>query len=455
MERKLFGTDGIRGVANRYPIVPDLLMRVAMAASWLFTKGEEQDDNRHTVVIGKDTRQSGYMIESALTAGFAAMGVDVILIGPMPTPAVSILTRALRADLGVMISASHNPYQDNGIKFFNAEGLKLTDQQEMELERLILSENEEFSQMTSDQVGQVRRIDAQGRYIEYAKATLGRGVNFRGLKIVVDCAHGAAYKVAPQVLWELGAKVITINHQPNGVNINDQCGATSTAGLQEAVFNYKADLGIALDGDADRLIMVDELGGLVNGDFLMALLAVSWKEEKKLKGKAIVGTLMSNLGLERYMESIGLHLYRANVGDRYVIETMQEKGCNLGGEQSGHLIMSDYGSTGDGLIAALQILQLFMRRGGAFSDFSKVFAPVPQLLRNLRVANKGILKEPAIQVAINKAQQSFKAIKGRLLVRPSGTEPIVRLMGEADDMQQLTHIIDQLENTIKEFSVEK
>lgn len=451
LERKLFGTDGIRGVANKYPIVPDLIMRVAMAASWLFAKGEEQDDNRHTVVIGKDTRQSGYMIENALTAGFAAMGVDVILVGPMPTPAVSILTRALRADLGVMISASHNPYQDNGIKFFNADGVKLTDNQEKELESLILRESEDFSQMMTPRVGKVRRIDAQGRYIEYAKATLDRGVNFRGLKIVVDCAHGAAYKVAPQVLWELGAKVIAINDQPNGININDHCGATATKGLQEAVVVHGADLGIALDGDADRLIMVDEKGGLVDGDHLMALLASAWKLQGKLKGNMIIGTLMSNLGFERYLSSIGLELFRANVGDRYVIEAMHERNCNLGGEQSGHLIMSDYSSTGDGLIAALQVLQLFIKKGGSFSHFSNIFTPVPQLLRNLRVRDKSILKETIILRAIEQAQQSLEAIHGRLLVRPSGTEPIVRLMGEADDIEKLTDIIDRLQKAFVEF----
>ncbi len=443
---KLFGTDGIRGKANQYPIIPDMLIKIAMAAAHLFTRG----DHRNTVVIGKDTRQSGYMIETALTAGFTAMGVDVIQIGPMPTPAVSILIHAMRADLGVMISASHNPYEDNGIKFFNAEGMKLTDAQEKELEGLTYGPDLPLS--PPHRVGKVRRIDAQGRYIEYAKATLPRGFGLDGLKIVIDCANGAAYKVAPQVLWELGVDVISIADQPDGININDHCGATSPQDLSEAVLENQADLGIALDGDADRLIMVDEKGYVIDGDQLMAIIARSWGEDGKLKGGAVVGTLMSNLGLERYLERIGLKLIRANVGDRYVLEKMQENDCNFGGEQSGHLILTDYSSTGDGLIAALQVLRVFMKSKSQrpevkFSDIARVFTPVPQILRNVRVKDKSILSQDHIQLEIQKAENRLKTIKGRLLVRPSGTESLIRIMAEGDDPVVLEEIIAAVESS--------
>lgn len=457
MERKLFGTDGIRGKANQYPIVPDLLIRVAMASAQLFMNpsrkmSQDRGEHRHTVVIGKDTRQSGYMIESALTAGFTAMGYDVLHIGPMPTPAVSIMTRALRADLGVMISASHNPYQDNGIKFFNAEGLKLTDAQEKEIENLALSSNfeDEFNHsLSSSSVGKVRHIDAQGRYIEYAKATLPRGIVFDDLKIVVDCAHGAAYRVAPQILWELGATVISIGVQPDGVNINDGFGATSPQKLQEAVLTHKADLGIALDGDADRLIMVDELGQVVDGDNLMALIVQSWQESGRLKGGQLVATQMSNIGLERYLETIGIGLIRTKVGDRYVLEAMQSSGCNVGGEQSGHLILTDYSCTGDGLIAALQVLTVLKKKGKPFSKIAHVFTPVPQLLRNVRIANKAVLNQDNIRLAIDEAEKEIKKSKGRLLVRPSGTEPLVRIMAESDDQGMLETIVSQVEEVFK------
>lgn len=444
MEKKLFGTDGIRGKANQYPIVPSLLIRVAMAAAHLFTRG----DHRHTVVLGKDTRQSGYMIESALTSAFTSMGVDVIQIGPMPTPAVAILTRAMRADLGVMISASHNPYDDNGIKFFNAEGMKLTDAQERELE--ILTLGPDLSLSSPHHVGKVIRIDAQGRYVEYAKATLPRKFGLDGLKIVIDCAHGAAYKVAPQILWELGAEVIAIGAQPDGININDGYGATSPQKLGAAVLENKADLGIALDGDADRLIMVDEKGYIIDGDNLMGLIARSWHEDSKLKGGAVVATLMSNLGLERYLEGLGIILIRANVGDRYVLEKMQEHNCNFGGEQSGHLILTDYSSTGDGLIASLQVLRVFMKTRSQnpqakFSEIARVFTPVPQLLRNVCVANKSVLKQDHVRSAIQEAEERLKELKGRLLVRPSGTEPLIRIMAEADDPFLLNEIVSSLE----------
>ena len=443
LKKVLFGTDGIRGKANQYPITPDMMMKTAMAAAQIFTRG----DHRHTVVIGKDTRQSGYMIETALTSGFAAMGVDVALLGPLPTPAVANLTRAMRADLGVMISASHNPYHDNGIKFFNPDGQKLTDDEELSLEKLILKG--EFNLADPYHVGKVRRIDdAMGRYVEYAKATLPRSLRLDGLRIVIDCANGAAYKVAPQVLWELGADVISIGVTPDGMNINDQCGATSPQSLQDAVLTHKAHLGIALDGDADRLIMVDEAGSVLNGDALMALIATSWQQQGLLKGNAIVATQMSNLGLERYLKAQHIDLIRTAVGDRYVIEGMQSHGCNVGGEQSGHMILSDYCTTGDGLIAALQILHVIIDRQEKLSVLGQPFKPVPQYMRNVRVANKSVLSDSTIQESLNVAEQQLHDLGGRLLVRPSGTEPLVRVMAEADDAHKIQEIVHAVEATI-------
>lgn len=442
-KKTLFGTDGIRGKANQYPITPDMMIKTAMAAAQIFTRG----DHRHTVVIGKDTRQSGYMIETALTSGFAAMGVDVALLGPLPTPAVANLTRAMRADLGVMISASHNPYHDNGIKFFNPDGNKLTDKEELSLEHLIL--NGEFQLADPYHVGKVRRIDdAMGRYVEYAKATLPRTLRLDGLKIVVDCANGAAYKVAPQVLWELGADVISIGVTPDGMNINDKCGATSPQSLQDAVLTHKAHLGIALDGDADRLIMVDETGTVLNGDALMALIALSWQQQGLLKGNAIVATQMSNLGLERHLNAHNINLIRTAVGDRYVIEGMQNHGCNVGGEQSGHMILSDYCTTGDGLIAALQILHVMVDRQEKLSSLGHPFTPVPQYMRNVRVTSKAVLSESEIQDSLKIAEQQLTALGGRLLVRPSGTEPLVRVMAEADDAAKIQEIVHAVECTI-------
>lgn len=443
LKKVLFGTDGIRGKANQYPITPDMMMKTAMAAAQIFTRG----DHRHTVVIGKDTRQSGYMIETALTSGFAAMGVDVALLGPLPTPAVANLTRAMRADLGVMISASHNPYHDNGIKFFNPDGQKLTDDEELSLEKLILKG--EFNLADPYHVGKVRRIDdAMGRYVEYAKATLPRSLRLDGLRIVIDCANGAAYKVAPQVLWELGADVISIGVTPDGMNINDQCGATSPQSLQGAVLTHKAHLGIALDGDADRLIMVDEAGSVLNGDALMALIATSWQQQGLLKGNAIVATQMSNLGLERYLKAQHIDLIRTAVGDRYVIEGMQSHACNVGGEQSGHMILSDYCTTGDGLIAALQILHVIIDRQEKLSVLGQPFKPVPQYMRNVRVTNKSVLSDSTIQESLNVAEQQLHDLGGRLLVRPSGTEPLVRVMAEADDAHKIQEIVHAVEATI-------
>lgn len=441
--RTLFGTDGIRGKANQYPITPDMMLKTAMAAAQTFTRGH----HRHSVVIGKDTRQSGYMIETALTAGFAAMGIDVALLGPLPTPAVANLTRALRADLGVMISASHNPYHDNGIKFFNSDGNKLSDAEELVLEKLILENN--FHLADPYHVGKVRRIDdATGRYVEYAKATLPRSMRLDGLKIVVDCAHGAAYKTAPQVLWELGAQVISIGIAPNGININDGCGATSTALLRETVIKQQADLGIALDGDADRLIMVDETGTVVDGDAIMALIATSWHQHGLLKEKGVVATQMSNLGLERYLNSLGLDLIRTAVGDRYVIEAMQSHGYNIGGEQSGHMILSDYCTTGDGLIAALQVLRVLIEQEQKLSELGQPFKPVPQFMRNVPVHCKTIMSHEQIQDALHQAETELAKIGGRLLVRPSGTEPLVRVMAEADDEQAIGKIVHQVETVI-------
>lgn len=445
LTRTLFGTDGIRGKANQYPITPDMMLKTAMAAARLFARG----DQRHTVVIGKDTRQSGYMIETALTSGFAAMGIDVALLGPLPTPAVANLTRALRADLGVMISASHNPYHDNGIKFFNSEGNKLTDTQEHALEQLILSD--EFDLADPYHVGKVRRIDdATGRYVEFAKATLPRTMRLDGLKIVVDCANGAAYKVAPQVLWELGADVISIAASPDGMNINDKCGATSPDQLKQTVIDQQADIGIALDGDADRLIMVDEAGAIINGDAIMALVATSWHRHGLLNGQAVIATQMSNLGLERYLNGLGLELIRTAIGDRYVVEGMQTHGCNLGGEQSGHLILSDYCTTGDGLIAALQVLRVIVETGKKLSQLSQPFKAVPQFMRSIRVQDKSIMTHEKIQESLKHSSDELIKLGGRLLVRPSGTEPVVRIMAEADDEQAIVRIVHGVESVIKE-----
>jgi phosphoglucosamine mutase len=445
--RTLFGTDGIRGKANQYPMTPDMILKTAMAAAQLFTRGE----HRHNVVIGKDTRQSGYMIETALTSGFAAMGIDVALLGPLPTPAVANLTRALRADLGVMISASHNLYQDNGIKFFNSDGNKLRDEEELALEQLIL--HGKFNLSDPYHVGKVRRVDdAMGRYVEYAKATLPRTMRLDGLKIVVDCAHGAAYKVAPQVLWELGAEVISIGVSPNGTNINDGCGATSLSLLKETVPQHQAHLGIALDGDADRLILVDDRGNSVDGDAILAIIARSWQQHGLLRGGGIVATQLSNLGLERYLKTLGIDLIRTAVGDRYVIEAMKSGGYTVGGEQSGHLILSDYCSTGDGLVAALQVLRVLVEQGKKLSEIGRLFTPVPQAVRNVRVHSKTILSHSQIQEALHKAEADLAARGGRLLVRPSGTEPLIRVMAEGDDESAITRVVHQVERAILEVN---
>ncbi|MBX9805022.1 MAG: phosphoglucosamine mutase [Alphaproteobacteria bacterium] len=451
--RQFFGTDGMRGQANVWPITPDLIMKLAMATALKFTRG----DHRHSVVIGKDTRQSGYMVESALTAGFVSMGMDVVLLGPLPTPAVAMLTRSLRADLGVMISASHNPYIDNGIKFFGPDGFKLSDGEEKEIEALILKHDHPTNNSPgtmplahSTLLGKARRLDdATGRYIEFAKATFPRGMRLDGLKIVVDCAHGAAYKVAPKVFWELGADIIPISITPDGTNINDQCGATSLGALQEAVLANQADLGIALDGDADRLMMVDETGATLDGDQLLALIATSWSEDGDLRGDGIVATHMSNLGLERYLESKNLKLIRTAVGDRYVLEAMRTHGCNVGGEQSGHIILRDYTTTGDGIIAALQILCVLVQKQLKASQLGRIFDTVPQVLKSIRTNSFAPLTDGRVRKVIEEAEKHLIKDQGRLLIRRSGTEPLIRIMAQGDDEQTLTRLVHNIVETIE------
>ena len=436
--RKLFGTDGIRGEANLWPMTADTMTKVAAAAGRHFTRGA----HRHRVIIGKDTRLSGYLIEPALTAGFISVGMDVILTGPMPTPAIAMLTRTLRADLGVVISASHNPYSDNGVKFFGPDGYKLSDEIETEIEANLEATEPVAS---ADKLGRARRLDdAEGRYIEFVKATFPRGLRLDGLKIVIDCANGAAYRMAPAVLWELGAEVVTIGVEPDGYNINRECGATHPATLQSQVVAHGAHLGIALDGDADRLQMVDEHGSIIDGDQVMGLIARSWADSGRLLGGCVAATVMSNLGLERYLKGFGIGLLRAAVGDRYVLEAMRAQGCNLGGEQSGHIILTDYATTGDGLIAALQVLAVIAGAGKPASEVLRVFAPLPQILKNVRFANGGRpLEAPAVKAAIAAAEQSLNGT-GRVLVRKSGTEPLVRVMAEGEDAALVRRVVDDV-----------
>ncbi|MFM7347540.1 MAG: phosphoglucosamine mutase [Tagaea sp.] len=421
--RKLFGTDGIRGLANVAPMTAETAMAVAIAAG----KVLRQNHHRPRVVIGKDTRLSGYMFEPALTAGFVSIGMDLVLLGPMPTPAVAMLTRSLRADLGVMISASHNPHHDNGIKLFGADGYKLSNELEAEIERAV---GEADGRVPPEKLGRARRLeDAPGRYIEIAKATFPKGLRLDGLKIVVDCANGAAYRVAPTVLWELGAEIVPIAVDPDGFNINRQCGATHVEALQAAVVTHGAHVGLALDGDADRLQLVDENGRLIDGDQVLAAIAREWKAEGKLRKDTVVATVMSNLGLERWCEKSGIKLARAKVGDRYVLEMMRELDANLGGEQSGHVILADYATTGDGLIAGLQMLASIVQSGKKASDVAHVFDPLPQLLENVRFAAKPPLDDAKIKHAIAAAEAALGR-EGRVLIRKSGTEPLVRVMAE-------------------------
>lgn len=447
MVRKFFGTDGIRGKANAYPITPQLALQVGIAAGLAFRNG----GHRHRVVIGKDTRLSGYMIEPALTAGFTAAGMDVFLLGPMPTPAVAMLTRSLRADLGVMISASHNPYEDNGIKLFGPDGYKLSDETEAKIEALI--EEDLSSRLAgSADLGRAKRIDgAQERYVEFAKRTLPKSLDLAGLRIVVDCANGAAYKVAPDVLWELGAEVITIGDKPNGFNINLDVGSTATDALRKKVHEVRADIGIALDGDADRVIIVDENGEVVDGDQLMAVVAQSWAEEGLLSQPGIVATVMSNLGLERYLGSLGLSLARTKVGDRYVVEHMRQHGFNVGGEQSGHLILSDFSTTGDGLVSALQILAVVRKTGKPVSEVCRRFEPVPQILKNLRFGGGKPLEKASVKAAIADGEARLGQ-SGRLVIRPSGTEPLIRVMAEGDDHALVEAVVDDIIGALKQVA---
>ena len=439
MTRKLFGTDGIRGKANVEPVTAETAMQVAMAAAIEMKRGPY----RHRVIIGKDTRLSGYLLEPAMTAGFISMGMDVMLLGPMPTPAVAMLTRSLRADLGVVISASHNPYQDNGIKFFGADGYKLSDDVEASIERRV-SENMSGNRVASSDLGRASRLDDErGRYIESVKSSFPKNVRLDGMKIVVDCANGAAYQVAPRVRWELGAEVVAIGVHPDGTNINKDCGATATAIMQETVVKHGADIGIALDGDADRVILCDEKGRVIDGDQIMALIARSWHKSGQLQGDGVVATVMSNLGFERFLQSLKLTLKRMPVGDRYVVDHMRTNHYNVGGEQSGHIILGDYSTTGDGLIAALQVLAVIREADKPASEVCKVFEPVPQLLKNVRYKTPISLEAKPMQDAIREAEGRLGK-SGRILVRQSGTEPLIRVMAEGDDETLVTSVVQEL-----------
>lgn len=439
MNGSLFGTDGIRGTANQYPMTAEIALKAGMAAGIVFNRG----DHRHKVVIAKDTRLSGYLLEPALTAGFISVGMDVLLVGPMPTPAVAMLTRSMRADLGVMLSASHNPYQDNGIKLFGPDGYKLSDEAEQEIARLMESDIDQY-RAAPDRLGKARRIEnARGRYIEYVKHTFPKHLSLEGLKIVLDCAHGAAYTVGPIILQELGAEVIVIGDEPDGYNINEKCGSTYPKAMCGRVVAENADLGIALDGDADRVVMCDETGALIDGDQILALIADYWHAHGLLNSPQIVATQMSNLGLERYLGMRGIELIRAKVGDRYVIEAMREQGINVGGEQSGHIIFSDYTTTGDGILAALQVLAVLQERQKKMSELSRCFDPMPQLLKNVRYQGKDPLEDAQVQEAIASAERELSG-KGRLFIRKSGTEPLIRVMAEADDEGLVKRIVEQI-----------
>lgn len=447
MSRNLFGTDGVRGRANTYPMTAEMALRIGAAAGRYFRRG---DSSVHRVVIGKDTRLSSYMFEAALTAGFTSTGMNVLLLGPVPTPAVGLLTTSMRADVGVMISASHNPYHDNGIKFFGPDGFKLSDEAEAEIERMALEGVEPTEALD---IGRAKRIDdGRFRYMERVKGTLTQGMRLDGLKVVIDCANGAAYRAAPEALWELGAEVITVGTAPNGLNINENCGSTSTQTAAEAVVAHGADVGICLDGDADRLMILDEHGQVADGDQIMALLATRWAKEGRLKGGALVSTVMSNLGLERFLNEQGLGLERTAVGDRYVVERMRKGGFNLGGEQSGHIVMTDYATTGDGLLAGLQFLAAMVEMGKPASDLIVSFQPVPQLLKNVRFTNDfNPLDNQDIKKLILDTEERLEK-KGRLLIRKSGTEPLIRVMAECEDEDLLNSAVDTIVDAISDLS---
>ncbi len=439
MGRRYFGTDGIRGLTNKSPMTAEMAMKVGMAAGVKFLRG----NHKHRVVIGKDTRLSGYMMETALTAGFTSVGMDVVLVGPMPTPAVAMLTRSMRADLGVMISASHNAFHDNGIKLFGPDGYKLSDDDELEIEGLLDQDLQDRLAAPRD-IGRARKIeDARGRYIHFAKSTFPEHLRLDGLKIVVDCAHGAAYNVAPTALWELGADVEAMGVTPNGFNINDKVGSTYPQTLAAKVLETGAHMGLALDGDADRLIIVDELGRIVDGDQLMALITRCWQSQNSLRGGALVSTVMSNLGLERFVAGLGLRLERTKVGDRYVLEAMRALGCNVGGEQSGHIILSDYATTGDGLVAALQILAAVVSEGRPVSEVTRLFDPLPQLLKNVRFSGGQPLEDPAVKAVIADVERRL-GNHGRVVIRKSGTEPLIRVMAEAEDEATVTQAVEEI-----------
>jgi len=438
MTRKYFGTDGIRGRANGV-ITPELAMKVGQATGLAFQRGE----HRHRVVIGKDTRLSGYMIEYAMVAGFTSVGMDVLLLGPIPTPAVAMLTRSMRCDVGVMISASHNAYEDNGIKLFGPDGFKLSDEVERDIEKLLDADlGRQLSK--SPDLGRAKRVESvHARYIEFAKRTLSRNLSLDGLRIVVDCANGAAYKVAPEALWELGAEVFSIGVDPDGFNINRDVGSTAPEALARKVREVRADVGIALDGDADRVLIVDENGHVIDGDQLMAAVAENWRDEGRLARPGVVATIMSNLGLERYLGGLGLELIRTAVGDRYVLEHMREHGYNLGGEQSGHLILSDYSTTGDGLVAALQLLAVVQKQDKPVSQVCRRFEPLPQILKNVRVKSAAPLTQDRVRKAIEDGKARL-GVGGRLVIRPSGTEPVIRVMGEGDDHDLVERVVDDI-----------
>ena len=446
MVRRYFGTDGIRGRANRV-ITPELALKVGQAAGLIFRNGE----HRHRVLIGKDTRLSGYMIENAMVAGFTSVGMDVLLTGPIPTPAVGMLTHTMRADLGVMISASHNPFDDNGIKLFGPDGCKLSDEVEASIEELL--ESDLTSQLAgSNDLGRAKRIDGvQDRYIEFAKRTLPRQLNLEDMRVVIDCANGASYKVAPGALWEMGADVIEIGTEPDGFNINKDCGSTNLAALKHKVREMRADIGIALDGDADRVLIVDERGHVIDGDQLLAVIAESWKDDGRLRGNGIVSTVMSNLGLERHLASIGLTLARTPVGDRYVLERMRADGFNVGGEQSGHIILSDFTTTGDGFVAALQVLAVVKRSNKPVSEVCHRFEALPQVLKNVRYRNGKPLENASVRSAIASAESRLGG-HGRLLVRPSGTEPVIRVMGEGDDKALVEAVVNDVIGALTEVA---
>jgi phosphoglucosamine mutase len=439
MSRKFFGTDGVRGRANSGAMTADMVLRIGLAAGNLYKRGS----HRHRVVIGKDTRLSGYMIEQALTAGLLAAGMDVFLFGPVPTPAVAMLTRSMRADMGVMISASHNPFQDNGIKIFGPDGYKLSDDQELAIEAL-LEDPSRIAVAASEKIGRAKRIeDAQARYIEFAKRTYPKDMTLEGLRIVIDTANGAAYRVAPTALWELGAEIIQMGNDPNGMNINEKCGSTAPELMCEKVRETRADLGIALDGDADRVIIADERGHVIDGDQLMALIATSWHQRGLLQGGGLVATVMSNLGLERFLADHALTLARTKVGDRYVTEHMRANGFNIGGEQSGHIILSDFSTTGDGLLAALQVLAEVKRAGKPASEVCNLFTPLPQILKNVKFKSGRPLDDNQVLKSIADAERRL-GNSGRLVIRPSGTEPLIRVMAEGDDETLVRSIVDEL-----------